>query len=470
MVIHTPREGKGGAKNVYLENVSHAVRRPAMEGRRIQLYLLMLLVDALILLGSFVAAGGFYRNQWPHELAIAMGWAFLPIFLVIAVHQRCYSIRALDEARYAIGQVGLALVVSAMLCTVMIFYAKAATEFSRVMLSLALVLAFAGMALFRIGMHFSLRQVYGPSVSSVLVVMDGGPKVTIRGAQVVHAEDFDISGAHASPDSLDRIGRLMRGMDRVVVSCAADQRPKWASVMRGAGVRGEVISTALQELGAIALEREGGQSFLVVSTGPLALHARIFKRVMDLAITVPALILLSPLMALVAVLIKLEDGGPIFFVQQRMGAHNCLFDMLKFRSMRVEKGDCKGARSTSREDDRVTRIGAIIRKTSIDELPQLINVLRSEMSVVGPRPHALGSQAGKKLFWEVDTDYWQRHALKPGLTGLAQVRGHRGATETEGHLKDRLQADLEYIRNWSVLRDIKIIFATARVLVHPNAY
>ena len=361
-----------------------------------------------------------------------------------------YSIRALDEVRYAIGQVGLALVVSAMLCTVMIFYAKAATEFSRVMLSLALVLAFAGMALFRIGMHFSLRQVYGPSVSSVLVVMDGGPRVTIRGAQVVHAEDFDISGAHASPDSLDRIGRLMRGMDRVVVSCAADQRPKWASVMRGAGVRGEVISTALQELGAIALEREGGQSFLVVSTGPLALHARIFKRVMDLAITVPALILLSPLMALVAVLIKLEDGGPIFFVQQRMGAHNCLFDMLKFRSMRVEKGDCKGARSTSREDDRVTRIGAIIRKTSIDELPQLFNVLRQDMSIVGPRP-GLPTQTDLHDLRQANGSI----DLLPGITGLAQIRSYDGmSTEVKA------ACDGDYAKSVSLITDIKIILST----------
>ena len=238
----------------------------------------------------------------------------------------------------------------------------------------------------------------------------------------------------------------------------------------GAGVRGEVISSALQELGAIALSREDGQSFLVVSTGPLALHARIFKRATDLAIAIPALILFSPILIAVAVLIKMEDGGPVFFVQERMGAHNCLFNMFKFRSMRVDRGDERGTRSTSRDDDRVTRVGAFIRKTSIDELPQLFNVLRSEMSVVGPRPHALGSQAGEKLFWEVDGKYWQRHALKPGLTGLAQIRGFRGATETEVHLKNRLDADLEYIRSWSVWRDIKIVFATIGVLVHPNAF
>ena len=455
---------------MYLEHVKSATSQPAMERTRVQLYLVMLLGDALLVLGSFFLAGGLYRDQWPLPFAMSMGWAFLPIFLVIAVYQRCYSIRALDEPRYAVGQVALALVISAMLCTVMIFYAKAATDFSRVMLSLAIIFAFVGITITRFVLSFLLRRKYGPRMSSVLLVLDGGPNMEICGAQVVHTESFDVAGAHADPKSLDQIGRLMRGVDRGVVSCESERRAEWARVMRGAGVRGEVLSTAIQELGAVALQREDGKSLLVVSTGPLALHARLFKRAMDLAVTVPALVLLSPVLLLTALLIKMEDGGPVFFVQPRMGQHNILFNMLKFRSMSVDKGDRDGARSTSRSDDRVTRVGKFIRKTSIDELPQLINVLRSEMSLVGPRPHALGSQAGEKLFWEVDSNYWQRHSLKPGLTGLAQIRGHRGATETEAHLTDRLGADLEYIRNWSLWGDIKILFATIRVLVHPNAY
>ncbi|MEG3178947.1 sugar transferase, partial [Sphingomonas sp. RB3P16] len=132
--------------------------------------------------------------------------------------------------------------------------------------------------------------------------------------------------------------------------------------------------------------------------------------------------------------------------------------------------DGAGHRSTQREDDRVTKVGRFIRRTSIDELPQILNVLTGEMSIVGPRPHALGSRAADKLFWEVDHRYWHRHATKPGLTGLAQVRGYRGATLIEADLENRLQADLEYLENWSIWRDLKIIVRTFRVLLHRNAY
>src|SRR3546814_2543983 len=120
-----------------------------------------------------------------------------------------------------------------------------------------------------------------------------------------------------------------------------------------------------------------------------------------------------------------------------MGRGNRIFRILKFRSMRVEATDANGARSASRDDDRITRVGKFIRATSIDELPQLINVLSGEMSLVGPRPHALGSTAGNELFWRVDRQYWHRHALKPGITGLAQIRGFRGATHPKHAIVNR---------------------------------
>ena len=441
-----------------------------MEGRRLQLYAGLLLLDLIALVAAFIVAGGIYRGIWPLPFALSMAYAFVPIFAVIAFYQRCYSLKALDNVRYSISRMGWALLVSALLCTVMIFYSKSANEFSRVMLSLALILGFVAMVSIRIVMDRLLRRIYGPSVTSVLLVQDGGPDIEIEAAEKIDTDGFDLHGVASDPASLDRIGQLMRGKDRVVVSCKVDRRKEWTEIMRAAGVRGDVISEALQELGALALERRDGNSFLVVSTGPLSLYARVTKRLMDLAFTFPALIALSPLFLIIALLIKLEDGGPVLFVQPRMGRGNCIFDMYKFRSMRVDRLDSAGATSTSRSDERVTRIGKFIRRTSIDELPQLLNVLKSEMSVVGPRPHALGSQAEAKHFWEIDEKYWRRHSLKPGLTGLAQIRGHRGATEIEDHLLHRLDADLEYIRDWSLFGDLKIIAATAGVLLHPNAY
>lgn len=180
--------------------------------------------------------------------------------------------------------------------------------------------------------------------------------------------------------------------------------------------------------------------------------------------------MLAPVLLLVAIAVKLDSPGPVLFKQPRVGRGNRSFQIMKFRSMRDEMSDRAGGRSTGRDDDRITRVGKIIRKTSIDELPQLFNVLLGDMSLVGPRPHALGSLAGDALFWEIDENYWLRHALKPGITGLAQVRGFRGATEQRSDLVNRLRADLEYIENWTITNEIVILVRTANVLIHRNAF
>jgi lipopolysaccharide/colanic/teichoic acid biosynthesis glycosyltransferase len=147
-----------------------------------------------------------------------------------------------------------------------------------------------------------------------------------------------------------------------------------------------------------------------------------------------------------------------------------MFDVLKFRSMREECSDASGTRSASLRDDRVTAVGRFMRRTSLDELPQLLNVLAGQMSIVGPRPHALGSTAEDSLFWHIDQRYFQRHAIKPGMTGLAQVRGFRGATDRRDDLTNRLLSDLEYSTGWTIWRDMKIVAGTFAVLAHPQAF
>jgi lipopolysaccharide/colanic/teichoic acid biosynthesis glycosyltransferase len=138
--------------------------------------------------------------------------------------------------------------------------------------------------------------------------------------------------------------------------------------------------------------------------------------------------------------------------------------------MYYDTADPLGKRSTARDDNRVTGIGKVLRRTSLDEFPQLWNVIRGDMSLVGPRPHALGSTAEGALFWDAVPDYWTRHAMRPGITGLAQVRGLRGATNTRSDIEKRVAVDIEYINSWSIWRDLMILLQTIRVVFHNKAY
>lgn len=185
-----------------------------------------------------------------------------------------------------------------------------------------------------------------------------------------------------------------------------------------------------------------------------------------------ALMLLSIPMLLLALLMRLQGGGPVLFRQVRIGLHNKPFTMLKFRTMHAGLQDPDGpCRQATRDDPRVTRLGRILRTYSFDELPQLLNVLAGSMSLVGPRPHAPGTCAAGRPFEYVDGRYAERHCVKPGMTGLAQVRGWRGETDTIEKLLRRIDCDLEYIETWSLGRDLWIIARTiVAVLRTRNAY
>ena len=191
------------------------------------------------------------------------------------------------------------------------------------------------------------------------------------------------------------------------------------------------------------------------------------KRSFDVFVALFALILLAPLFALVALGILIDDGGPVLFRQRRTGLHGCIFTVLKFRSMRVAE-DAGDVRQASRSDTRVTRIGAIIRALSIDELPQLYNVLRGDMSLVGPRPHALRHD---ETWGRAVPTYHQRFRTRPGLTGYAQVCGYRGEISEITDIVSRTEADNYYIDNWSMKLELQIVLRTLPLLFHdPNAY
>ena len=211
-----------------------------------------------------------------------------------------------------------------------------------------------------------------------------------------------------------------------------------------------------------------GMPALSVCETPLHGMEAVFKRAMDIVISGFALLLLSPLLILVAAAVKLTSRGPVLFRQRRYGLDGEEIVVYKFRSMRVCE-DGAVVTQAKKEDPRVTRVGAFLRKTSIDELPQLFNVLQGKMSLVGPRPHAV---AHNELYRKLINGYMIRHKVRPGITGLAQVNGLRGETETLDKMSERVRYDLEYLRHWSPWLDIKILFRTLGVVLHDrrNAY
>jgi Undecaprenyl-phosphate glucose phosphotransferase len=201
---------------------------------------------------------------------------------------------------------------------------------------------------------------------------------------------------------------------------------------------------------------------------PLPPTALLKKEIFDRLFAAAALLALSPLMIVIAIAVKFSSHGPVLFKQRRKGVDGRIFTIYKFRSMRMHEQKAGVLEQARRNDPRITRVGAFLRRTSLDELPQFLNVLRGEMSVVGPRPHAIEHD---NLYQKLVSGYIHRYRIKPGITGWAQVNGYRGETERVEKMEQRVAHDLYYLRNWSIWLDIRIIMATIfKGLRHTNAY
>jgi exopolysaccharide biosynthesis polyprenyl glycosylphosphotransferase len=196
------------------------------------------------------------------------------------------------------------------------------------------------------------------------------------------------------------------------------------------------------------------------------------KWLFDKIVSGLALILLSPIMLLIAIAIKLDSRGPVLFKQKRYGFNNELIEVYKFRSMHADQTDETASKLVTRNDPRVTRVGRFIRKTSLDELPQLFNVVfAGNLSLVGPRPHAVNAKAEEMRYDQSVDGYFARHRVKPGITGWAQINGWRGETDTHEKIQRRVEHDLYYIENWSLLFDLYILAMTPIALFKAkNAY
>jgi lipopolysaccharide/colanic/teichoic acid biosynthesis glycosyltransferase len=459
----------GERRVAYREGLTSSPSLTAQAVRALVAFLI-LCCDAISVLFGFAIADLAYHQTASVSQDALPGVGVLVLYTVFAIYSAAYSHDSLSRLKTSVERSVKALVLAVTATLFLAFWVKSSEEISRLIFLVGSVGALATMVMLRIVVGSFIKRSVGHRLMKRVLIRDGVSAPAPEGWHVVDAEVAGMLPSIDDPMMLHFIGVALHGSDRVVVACEPERRAAWASVMKGSGLNAEILLPELADLNPLTRTKVGNVSAIPVSTGPLDMRNRICKRVFDIVVTAPALILLAPLLMVVALAIKLESPGRVFFVQVRMGRGNRLFNVYKFRSMRADLCDHAGNRSAARDDDRITAVGRFIRATSIDELPQLINVLLGDMSLVGPRPHALGSLAGDRLFWEVDHRYWHRHATKPGITGLAQVRGFRGATHEREDLANRLQADLEYLSGWSIWRDLGILLATLKVVKHKNAF
>jgi lipopolysaccharide/colanic/teichoic acid biosynthesis glycosyltransferase len=443
---------------------------PRLDHVRLRLQAGLIVQDAAMLLlgGALANLIWFGTLTDPHNRGALLG--FVSLYVLIGLNGGAFAAEILSSVRGGLLRTIRTILLAAAGVILAAFFLKQGEHISRVAFLVGGVLGGVLVATARSLLHGWTKKRYGTQLHSEVLILDGYDHPVPDGTFVLDAQEIGLRCDLRDPMMLDRIGKLLEPADRVVIACPPERRRAWAMVLKGANIRGEVLGGDLTELGPLGIDSLAGGSTIIISTGSFDLRQRAVKRVLDLVLGVSALILLAPLLLIVALIVKLDSPGPVLFIQDRVGRGNRLFGVYKFRSMRAEVCDPKATRLTTKGDSRVTRVGRFIRATSIDELPQLLNIIKGDMSFVGPRPHALGALAGDLLYWEVDERYWHRHSCKPGLTGLAQVRGFRGNTHREIDLTNRLQADLEYMSGWTIWRDVSILLATARVVIHNNAY
>lgn len=312
-----------------------------------------------------------------------------------------------------------------------------------------------------IGARFAAHAADPEKAISIVGIYSAGPEDVAGGFS--HPADGDLR-------ALERAARAGE-IDDVVIAMPRLSKDAMASIVNRLSTLPVTLAICpnahwLDHTGG-DIVRIGGTPMLTLYRRPLEGWGSVLKTAEDYAIGVPAFLLLSPLMLAIAIALKLEGAGPIFFTQQRHGFNQKVFRIFKFRTMTVLEDGAEIPQARA-NDPRVTRLGAFLRRYSLDELPQIYNVLRGEMSLVGPRPHALAHNHQYALAIE---NYSGRHKVKPGMTGWAQVNGCRGETSENERMAERVRYDLEYIDNWSLWFDFKIMVLTfAAVLFPKNAY
>ena len=469
------------------EDVSATIAsRGASLQRPFQIFLIS--GDFLLILLSYLAAGVIYRQFMgtpaDQEATIGAGLIVGVAFVAIAFFQRVYDSHRLFNGMWQARKVVFVWMMSLAILALIAFLLKSTTSLSR---GTTIVFAITGLvslgahrAAWRIGLASSLAK--GHLIDRRVVLLSLKPlDFTSNRFKDLRKNGFDVVrhfvlNATQDDAALDaeilniiRQSRMTNAEEFLLaidwnelpmlqkLSQRLRQVPQPIRLLPDFPIADLVSRPFMPVSGTMAIE---------IQRPPLSIFERAQKRCLDIGLASIALLMLAPLLIISAILIKLDSEGSIIFRQSRRGFNGKPFEIWKFRSMSVAENGHTVTQAT-KQDRRVTRVGRFLRKTSIDELPQLWNVLRGEMSLVGPRPHAV---AHDNYYDQVISKYVYRHHMKPGLTGWAQVNGFRGETPTIDLMEKRVEYDVWYVSNWSIWLDMRIIIRTAMVMMYQDAY
>ena len=412
-------------------------------------------------------------------------------FLLIRMSRQAYR-RSLLDLRDS-SDTTFDAVISSLIASALIWQAGLVEDYSRgitilFLLSVVLTLSISRPILHRIITRLALRgqieqriAFYGADPASVALTRQlleslKFPHLRFVGIADDRARETHLEGLPMIGD-LNRLCQLARQgeIDQVLISGAHFTPKRLEQIVEG--LSAVCVDVSLIPAKAIELAPNyrvnllGTVPVLTLWQRPFRDMSQIVKRAEDLLLSSLALILLSPVLIVAAVLVRMSSPGPVLFVQPRVGFNNETINVFKFRTMYTHMADVGARQTTTRDDPRVTPIGRVLRRFSIDELPQLLNVFQGSMSLVGPRPHGTEMMVGDRFYHEAVRGYAGRHRVKPGITGYAQVKGLRGEVRTIERAKRRIELDKHYVDNWSFWLDIWILFATVRaVLFDRDAY
>lgn len=449
------------------------------------------IVDAAILVAAAIFTF-WLRNdllEMPPAYAIATGLSVALLFTVGQI-AGLYRFETIIRFPQQLGAASLAILIVMASLAMAGYLTKTADIFSRLWLVTWFFIAYAGIIIVRIIVVRRLEawRANGGLQRRVAIVGAGEKgRRLIRHLQAAPNESLNLVGVFDNePSSFSEIeGVPLRGtvgnlvadasrldIDEIVVALPGDAHGTLTYVMKELHTVPADVTLCPDTIGLtmpiLGIEEINGLGLLRIYRRPISGWNRVLKAMEDRLLAIILLVLFSPIILITAVTIKLDSPGLVLFRQRRLGFNNNSFVLYKFRTMYEGLENQHEVPQAQRDDPRVTRFGTFLRRTSLDELPQLINVLKGEMSLVGPRPHAI---AHNEQYAALIDQYLGRHRVKPGITGWAQIHGHRGETETVEKMRARVEYDLYYIDHWSLWFDLRILLMTPFVgFVHRNAY